>query len=100
MRITTEHPSSTYGIPVVLDDAGNVMDYAEGVRAARASLGLSTAGLAEATGKSRRTVEGWEGKHRPPPAEALYVLAGLLAARPRPTMRETSACDPGGRGGS
>jgi DNA-binding transcriptional regulator YiaG len=85
MRITTDHPTSSYGIPVILDDAGNVMDYAPGIKAVRNRLGFSTDLLGEAVGKSGRTVEGWEQGRRMPPTESLYVLAGLLAqpaARP------------------
>ena len=79
MTITTNHAASSYGVPVILDDAGDPMDYAPGVRAVRAALGLTTAALGEAVGKSGRTVEGWEqGKHMPP-AESLYVLAEMLA---------------------
>lgn len=77
MTVTTDHPSSSYGIPVILDDAGEVLDYAPGVKAVRARLGLTTAGLAEATGRSRRTVEGWE-QGRLPDAAALNVMASLL----------------------
>ena len=28
MRVTTHHPSSSYGVPVILADDGSVMDYA------------------------------------------------------------------------
>jgi DNA-binding transcriptional regulator YiaG len=79
MTITTEHPASSYGIPVILDDAGNPMDYAPGVKTVRARLGLSTTQLAEACGKSRRTVEDWEQARRPVPVESLNVMAMLLA---------------------
>ena len=27
MKITTKHASSSYGLPVILDDSGRVMDY-------------------------------------------------------------------------
>jgi DNA-binding transcriptional regulator YiaG len=78
MCITTEHSSSSYGIPVILDDSGEPMDYAPGVRAIRGRLGLSTAGLASACGKSRRTVEDWEQGRYMVPAAALLVMARLL----------------------
>lgn len=78
MRITTDHAASSYGIPVILNDEGQVMDHAPGVQAVRRHLGLSTAELGAACGKSRRTVEGWEqGRHMVPTA-ALLVMAGLL----------------------
>jgi DNA-binding XRE family transcriptional regulator len=78
VTITTDHPSSNYGIPVILNDAGDPMDYAPGVKAVRARLGLSTTQLAEMCGKSRRTVEDWEQNRRNVPAEALNVMAMLL----------------------
>ena len=80
MRITTDHPASSYGMPVILDDDDTPLDYAPGVKAVRSRLGLSVAQLAEACGKSRRTAEGWE-QGRMPPAEALNVMAGLLERR-------------------
>jgi len=79
VTITTEHAASSYGIPVILDDAGDPMDYAPGIAAVRRALGLSTAQLGEAIGKSRRTVEDYEQGRRMVPAESLYVMAGLLA---------------------
>lgn len=78
MKITTEHATSSYGIPVILDDDNNPMDYAPGVKAVRAALGLSTTQLGELIGKSRRTVEDYEQSRRMIPAESLYVMAGLL----------------------
>lgn len=78
MKITTDHSSSSYGIPVILDDDGNPMDYAQGVKAVRCRLGLSTSQLGEACGASRRTVEGWE-QGRMPRTENLNVMADLLA---------------------
>ena len=77
MQVTTQHATSSYGIPVILDDAGQVMDYAPGVRAVRAKLEFSTQQLADACGVSRRTVEGWE-QGRLPTAAALNVMADLL----------------------
>jgi DNA-binding transcriptional regulator YiaG len=86
MRITTEHATSSYGLPVILDDDGHPMNYAPGVRAVRRALGMSTAELGKAVGKSRRTIEDWEqGRRLAVPASALNVMAALLAARgPRP----------------
>jgi DNA-binding XRE family transcriptional regulator len=80
MKITCDHSASSYGIPVILDDSGNVMDYAPGIKALRAKLSLSTQQLADACGVSRRTVEGWE-QNRPPDAAPLNVMAALLRGR-------------------
>lgn len=79
MKITCNHSSSSYGVPVILADDGSVMDYAPGIKAVRAKLSLSTQDLAEKCNVSRRTVEGWE-QGRMPDAAALNVMAQLLAS--------------------
>jgi DNA-binding transcriptional regulator YiaG len=76
MKITHHHPASSYGVPVILDDKGRVMNYADGIRELRGNLGISTEDLAKACGVSRRTVENWE-QGRPPSAAALNAM-GLL----------------------
>lgn len=87
MKITTDHAASSYGFPVILDDAGGPLDYAPGVRAVRERLGLSRAELAAACGASPRTVEDWEqGRRVPVPANVLNVLADLLKQR-KPARR-------------
>jgi DNA-binding transcriptional regulator YiaG len=78
MTITTTHPSSRYGVPVVLDDRGEPLDPPAGLRAVRARLGLSQAQLAAVCGVQRLTVAQWEQGRRGVPAAALNVLAGLL----------------------
>lgn len=80
MKITTDHPSSCYGIPVILDDSGQPMDYPDGIQAVRKRLGLSTTQLGQAVGKSRRTVENWEQGRTMAPTEVLYLLANRLAS--------------------
>jgi DNA-binding transcriptional regulator YiaG len=77
MRVTTNHPSSSYGQPVILDDSGQVLDYAPGIQAIRAKAGLTTQALADLCGVSRRTVEGWE-QGRMPAAAALNVMSTLI----------------------
>lgn len=78
MKITTKHPTSNYGIPVILDAKGETMGYADGVKTVRAQLSLTTSDLAEKCGVSRRSVEGWEqGRHVP--AAALNVMRDLIA---------------------
>jgi DNA-binding transcriptional regulator YiaG len=78
VKITTDHSASSYGIPVILNDAGEPLDYAPGVRAVRKALGLSTTQLAEACGRSRRTVEDWEQGRNGVPADSLLVMSRLL----------------------
>jgi transcriptional regulator with XRE-family HTH domain len=85
MKITTDHSASSYGIPVILDDSGAVMDYAPGIKAVREKLNLTTEQLAQACNVSRRTVEGWE-QGRPPDAAPLNVMAALLK-RPKTKAR-------------
>lgn len=77
MTITTKHPASSYGQPVILDDDGLPMDYPAGIKAVRARLAWSTQQLADACGVSRRTVEGWE-QGRMPTAAALNVMSNLV----------------------
>ena len=77
MKITCNHAASSYGMPVILSDDGQLMDYAPGIKALRVSLGLSTQDLAEKCGVSRRTVEGWE-QGRLPDAAALNVMSTLV----------------------
>lgn len=83
MVITTIHSASSYGQPVILDDDGNLMDYAAGIKLLRSKLELSTANLANACGVSKRTVEGWE-QGRLPTAAALNVMADFLATYETP----------------
>lgn len=77
MKITTNHSSSSYGVPVILADDGGVMDYAPGIKAIRSKLSMTTQQLADACGVSRRTVEGWE-SGRLPSTLALRALASLV----------------------
>jgi DNA-binding transcriptional regulator YiaG len=77
MKITCNHSASSYGVPVIIGDAGQVLDYGAGIKALRAKLKLSTHDLAEKCGVSRRTVEGWE-QGRMPDAAALNVMSQLL----------------------
>ena len=76
MRVTTHHPSSSYGVPVILSDDGGVMDYGPGIKAIREKAGMTTQQLADEIGVSRRTVEGWE-SGRMPSTLALRALAPL-----------------------
>lgn len=77
MKVTTNHPASSYGVPVILNDRGAVMDYAPGIKAIRAKAGLTTQALADLCGVSRRTVEGWE-QGRMPTVAALNVMSGIV----------------------
>jgi DNA-binding transcriptional regulator YiaG len=79
MKITTEHPSSSYGIPVMLDDKNWPLDYADGVKLFRETMGWTREELALATGSSMRTVQGWE--YGRPPSGPAIILMGILLER-------------------
>lgn len=80
MRVTIDHAASSYGVPVILDDAGELLDYAPGIRAIRVKLGLTARQLGELCGVSERTVNGWE-QGRMPETAALNMLGKLLRAK-------------------
>ena len=71
VRLTTDHPQSSYGIPVFVDAENNPMDYVDGMVALREWWGIDA--LAEAAGVSVRTAEGWCAG-RMPGTEALLKL--------------------------
>ena len=59
MRITTRHAASSYGVPVILDGRGRLVDYGPGIRLAMAKLGWDRAELAARCNVSVATVNGW-----------------------------------------
>lgn len=77
MKITTQHPASKFGVPVILRDDGKVMAHSDGIKALRRTGSISVASLAALCNVSPRTVEGWE-QGRSVPCAALNVMAGLL----------------------
>lgn len=78
MDITCNHSASSYGIPVILDDNGKLMDYPEGMTHVLSRLGWSRKDLAHhCGGKSLRSVDRyWLGQA--PPATVLNVLSVCL----------------------
>jgi hypothetical protein len=56
-RMVTNHPQSSYGIPIFLDQNGRPMDYDDGFTAIREWWGIDE--LAKDAGVSVRTAEGW-----------------------------------------
>ncbi len=83
MKITCDHPASSYGQPVILDDEGNVLDYPEGIVAVRNRLGLTQGRLAEACNVGLAAVRNYEqGRRTNVPASLLNMLA-ILLDRPR-----------------
>jgi transcriptional regulator with XRE-family HTH domain len=75
MQITCLHSASKNGIPVILDNDGEVMPYGEGLTLALKYLQLTRAQLAKVMGyKSVRSIEKfWQGTT--PPAHLLNMLA-------------------------
>lgn len=81
MKITIEHPASSYGMPVILNYVGQVMSYKEGIKTLRRSKGLSVQQLGAICGVSHRTVQGWE-SGKLPSAAAMNAMSNLLANPP------------------
>lgn len=78
MVITCNHSASSYGVPVILDDGGALMDYGPGLTATLKRLGWSRADFAAHCGyRSARSVEKfWQGVV--PPAATLNMLGVAL----------------------
>lgn len=79
IKITTDHATSSYGIPVILID-GAVADYAPALRQIRKFADLNTTDFGAVLGVSGRTVEGWE-QGRMPDVRALYALKKWVEKR-------------------
>ena len=77
MKITISHSASSYGVPIILDDSGQPLDYADGLRRCRYRLKMSTVELGRHFGCSGRTIEGYE-QGRIIPVAALNVLSVLI----------------------
>lgn len=75
VRLATDHPQSSYGIPVFVGAENNPMDYVDGMIALREWWGLDA--LAEASGVSVRTVEGWCIGRMPGTDSLLKLMAAL-----------------------
>lgn len=88
MRITTNHPASRLQIPVILDGQGEPMSHAEGVKALRELLGMTSTQFSQALGARPRTAEGWEQGRRTPTSHWLYGMAKLLEDHEAKEKRE------------
>jgi len=80
LTLTTDHPASSYNIPVVIDsETRQVYDYPDGLRMLRQQHELSRAEFAALADVSPRTVENWEqARYAFPDARALRRLAKAL----------------------
>ena len=74
MTITTRHPESRFGVPVVLGDDGEPLTGGSGVKAVLARLGWDHATAAAKLGVSVRTVRGWLYEDRQPETRCLNVV--------------------------
>lgn len=77
MKLTTEHSASSYGMPVFVDEDGNLLDYAQAVKQICRDKGWTYQDLADRAGVSSRTAEGW-GQGRLPSKSALLLLSHHL----------------------
>jgi len=87
VQITTDHPESKYGVPIFLDDDGEVMEPGLGFAEARNALGLTAPALARLIGKSPFAIHNWEQGRRKPDTGAIYVLRDMLAKQGKPKAR-------------
>lgn len=59
MRLTTDHPQSSYGMPIFVDSNNAPVDYVAGVNWIKFNFGLTAQTLAGKIGVSKRTVDDW-----------------------------------------
>lgn len=95
MKITIDHPASSYGQPVILHPDGHVMDYRDGLKLLRRRLRMSTRDLGAICGVSHRTVERWEFGLSIPHAAALNAMSKLPldTVVPRPPSKKRQPAD-------
>ena len=78
MEITCNHPNSSYGIPIIVEN-GEVLDYSEGLKKALEILGWSREELAKKSGYSNgRSIEKFFQGSSVPSAQLLNVLKEAL----------------------
>jgi len=82
MKITCNHRSSLLGVPVILDDSGQVMEYSEGLEEVMYRLRWSRSELAVLSGyKSARSIHPFFQGLKVPSAQLLNVLAVALSEK-------------------
>lgn len=80
MYITTKHPRSRHGMPVIISDAGQVMNYPRGIETVLERLHMHPDGAAKLAGINRRTLDNYRKGRIRPTAAFLNVLADALDA--------------------
>lgn len=95
MKITNNHIASKNGVPVCIDNSGEIIPPRHMVKAIRTRLGLSVLDLALLIDRSPRTVQGWE-QGRSVPPEILNRLGELLEPvqtnEPKPRWKWLERC--------
>lgn len=77
MQVTTKHPKSSKGHPVIVSDDGQIMDPILGFRALIKTVGWTRTRVAHECGVAVRTIHGWCSTTNPP-ISALNVLGSEL----------------------
>jgi DNA-binding transcriptional regulator YiaG len=87
IKLTTDHPSSSYGIPVFVDDAGETMGYGTGMKKARKQLKMKKPAFAAMMGVATSTIDNWDQSRNggPPNTTALILLQKFLEEKLRVT---------------
>ncbi len=78
MKITTNHEYSLHGVPVMLDDEGNVLSQVDGLNLFLDKTKLKKNQLASLCGVATATCYGWGQEGKTIPASALNVMQGIL----------------------
>ena len=79
MKITCNHPSSSYGVPVILGDDNQPMNYPDGLKEALRRIGWKRRRFAEECGVQPRSLEKYFLAKGPlPTAKMLNILAANL----------------------
>ena len=73
MKLTTEHPQSSYGVPVFVDAKNNPVDYVDGINWIKEKYKLTTKQLADRIGISDRTVDDWLAGQMPSKSNLLLL---------------------------
>lgn len=79
MKVTLEHPDSKHGYPVILDDAGSVMEIASGVSAVLTQTGTTYEAFAAYCNIKPATLRQY-GRRANTPANVLNMLHLLLTS--------------------
>ena len=82
MNISFSHPSAAPGMPVFLDDKGELVAYTAGFREVRSKFGLTAEDLAKILGVSTRTIDGYA-IGRKPTAQTMLALSQYLRQAPK-----------------